>query len=132
MEGFDPELFSSGSSFDELRSLRSMRQKAMVALGAALAAHAAESEYVEPFRGGSLPGRAPNRNADMALGGSQIDLDYFARAGGTPRRSEVLFERRFRMPRAVYERVRSACLLEDTSYKSATLSERKAQPQTKS
>ena len=52
MEGSDPELFSSDSSFNELRS---MRQNAMVALGATLAAHAAESEYVEPFRGGVSP-----------------------------------------------------------------------------
>jgi hypothetical protein len=63
--------------------------------------------------GGSLKGRMPNRDIGRAAGAIKIDRDSFLRlpthASFTPTFDHE-FERRYRIPRTVYERVRDGLL----------------------
>jgi hypothetical protein len=62
-------------------------------------------------RGGSVPGRAPNRDRALLQGAIEIDKDYFNRLNlVTVPRLEPEFERRYRMPRSMYEKVRVGVL----------------------
>jgi len=58
--------------------------------------------------GGSRPGRRPNRNRDFDLGAHSIMRDYFGVGGEPPVYSEQDFEKRHRMPRAVFMRLYAA------------------------
>jgi hypothetical protein len=66
-------------------------------------------------RGGSRPGKAPNRDLGRRQAAIDIDRDYFGRLGTSPVFSISEFERRYRMPRCVYEEVR-ARVLENDNY----------------
>ena len=57
---------------------------------------------------GSVRGRAPNRHRDFALGLQCILRDYFGLDGAPPVYGEKDFERRFRVPRAVFMRIYQA------------------------
>jgi hypothetical protein len=68
------------------------------------------------MRGGSRPGKAKNRDNDIAQGAEQIDWDFFNTVCLLPAPiAEAEFERRFRMPRSVYEVLREG-LLETDEY----------------
>jgi Plant transposon protein len=68
------------------------------------------------MRGGSRLGKAKNRYNFMAQGAMQIDRDYFSRVYLLPSPiEEAEFDRRFRMPRSVYELLREG-LLETDEY----------------
>jgi hypothetical protein len=58
-------------------------------------------------RGGSRPGKAPNRDLGRRQAAIDIDRDYFGRLGTSPAFSNSEFERRYRMPRRAYEEVRA-------------------------
>jgi len=58
--------------------------------------------------GGSRPGRRPNCNRDFDLGAHSIMRDYFGVGGEPPVYSEQHFEKRHRMPRAVFMRLDAA------------------------
>lgn len=68
--------------------------------------------------GGSRPGRAPNRNIGRVAAGKRLHLCYFLdnsafneeTGGRGPAFSVAEFECRFRMPRAVYNRMRAGVL----------------------
>ena len=62
---------------------------------------AAASNNSERQWGGSEKGKAPNKNRDFALAYEQVVLNYFS--GRNSRYNEVDFERRFRMPRTVFD-----------------------------
>jgi hypothetical protein len=64
------------------------------------------------MRGGSRPGKSPNRDRALCQGAMDLDKDYFNRLGlvSAPQ-LELDFERRYRMPRELlYERVRAGVL----------------------
>jgi len=54
---------------------------------------------------GSVPGRRANRNRDFEGGMRRIMADYFGLDGNEPVYDEATFERRFRVPRVVFERI---------------------------
>jgi len=58
--------------------------------------------------GGSRPGRRPNRNRDFDLGAHSSMRDNFGVGGEPPVYSEQDFEKRHRMPRAVFMRLYAA------------------------
>jgi len=58
--------------------------------------------------GGSLPGRRPNRKRDFDLGAHSIMRDYFGVGREPPVYSEQDFEKRHRMPRAIFMRLYAA------------------------
>ena len=69
-------------------------------------------------RGGSRPGKSPNRDRALSQGAIELDKDYFNRLGlvSAPR-LELEFERRYRTPRALlYERVRAGVLEVDSYF----------------
>ena len=70
------------------------------------------SDEEEPKQwGGSREGRTPNKNRDFIGAAAQLDRDYFN--GPESTHSEADFERRFRMPRVVYEEIEAAVLGEE-------------------
>jgi hypothetical protein len=74
---------------------------------------ASDTPFV-PMRGGSRPGKAKTRDNGIAQGAEQIDQDYFNRVCMLPAPIlEAEFERRFRMPRSVYEVLREGLLETD-------------------
>jgi len=54
---------------------------------------------------GSVPGRRANRDRDFEGGMRRIMADYFGLDGSEPVYDEANFERRFRVPRVVFERI---------------------------
>jgi len=54
---------------------------------------------------GSVPGRRANRERDFEGGMRRIMADYFGLDGDDPVYDEATFERRFRVPRAVFFRI---------------------------
>jgi hypothetical protein len=66
-------------------------------------------------RGGSRAGKAPNRDLGRRQAAVDIDRYSFGRLGTSPLFSISEFERRYRMPRCVYEEVR-ARVLENDNY----------------
>jgi hypothetical protein len=61
--------------------------------------------------GGFPPGCKSNRDRGMKEAGNLLDRQYFCRTGvATPKFTDADFERRFRMPRSTYGRIRSAVL----------------------
>ena len=60
-------------------------------------------EEIEDSRGGSRPGKAPNKNRDFVGAFSKLVNDYFNGTESVYNESD--FERRFRMPRSVFNRV---------------------------
>jgi hypothetical protein len=65
-------------------------------------------------RGGSSPGKVPNRDRALGQGAVDLDKDYFSRLGlVSALRLELDFELRYRMPRALHERVRAGVLEAD-------------------
>ena len=65
-------------------------------------------EEEESKWGGSRKGRAPNKKRDFAAAYQGVVRDYFN--GGDSVYSEADFERRFRMPRSVFDRIQIALL----------------------
>jgi len=63
--------------------------------------------YKRPI-GGSRRGRRPNRNRGFDMGAHAILRDYFGVGGQPPVYSELDFEKRFRMPRVVFQRLYAA------------------------
>ena len=57
--------------------------------------------------GGSRAGRAPNKNRGFQEGAIRIQRDYFGSGGEPPVYSERDFERRYRVPRVVFNKVYS-------------------------
>jgi hypothetical protein len=62
----------------------------------------------EPTRGGSLPGKAPNQNRDFQGAYDRLLQNYFTSVRSTY--DEKNFENRFRMPRAVFDRIQHAII----------------------
>lgn len=56
-------------------------------------------------RRGSLPGRRPNKDRNFSNGVHSILRDYFGVDGHPPVYDDQDFERRFRVPRAIFRRV---------------------------
>lgn len=72
------------------------------------------SESTEPTRGGSKPGKKANNNLHRVVCAERIDADYFCRhSSEQPRFTEQEFERRYRMPRIIYERIREGIYNDD-------------------
>jgi hypothetical protein len=89
------------------------RSRQCAALVVASVAEASDTPVVS-MRGGSRPGKAKNRDNGIAQGAELIDRDYFSRVCLLPAPiSEAEFERRFRMPRSVYEVLREGSLETD-------------------
>jgi len=76
-----------------------------------LLAHAGEAAEINP-RPGSYPGKSPNKNRGFLLGETAHLRDYFGLNGQPPIYDEVDFERRFRVPRVVFDRLYRAALCE--------------------
>jgi len=72
-------------------------------------AHAGEAAEINP-RPGSYPGKAPNKNRCFQLGDTAHLRDYFCYNGQPPIYDEAEFERRFRVPRVVFDRWYRAAL----------------------
>jgi hypothetical protein len=88
---------------------------------AAAAVGAALSKRKRAFsRGGSRPGKKSNRDIGRDDGAKRIDRDYFCRRsenlGLTPVFTEAEFERRYRIPRDVYERLREGLMEWNENY----------------
>jgi hypothetical protein len=87
--------------------------------GAAVAAMSRKRKRVK-VQGGSRPGKRPNRNIGRQDGARRIDRDYFCRrnehAGLSACFIEADFERRYRVPRNVYQRIRDKLILWDDMY----------------
>jgi hypothetical protein len=83
---------------------------AVVAMRATLLVIRAQRQHSR--HGGSRVGKAPNRNIGRHAAARSLDKDYFQREGGTPRLVKSEFERRFRMPRCIYENLRDAALFD--------------------
>jgi Plant transposon protein len=68
--------------------------------------------------GGSRFGKLPNRDIGREQAAARLDQDYFARSGGArePSFNHLEFERRFRMPRDVYETIRAGVMEYDTCF----------------
>jgi hypothetical protein len=71
-------------------------------------------------RGGSFPGKRPNRDIGRSLGGERLRRDYFIRfdepnpdGGYGPTFSEQDFARRFRMSRLVYNTIKDGVMAVD-------------------
>jgi hypothetical protein len=102
---------SPSSSNDE--EDRRQRTTKCAALVVASAAKASDIVYM-PMCGSSLPGKAKNRDKGILQGTEQIYPDCFNRSCllSAPI-SEAEYERRFRMPRSVYEALRDGVLEPD-------------------
>lgn len=61
--------------------------------------------------GGSLPGKAPNKNRDFMGAHAKLVEHYFS--GTESLYNETDFERRFRMPRSVFNRIHEALVQEE-------------------
>jgi hypothetical protein len=107
---------------------------------AAAAVGAALSKRKRAFsRGGSRPGKKSNRDIGRDDGAKRIDRDYFCRrsenSGLTPVFTEAEFERRYRIPRDVNERLREGLEWNGTKTtlpKGLTTAAKIVLPQTKS
>lgn len=78
------------------------------------AAHCASEK---PVYTGSRPGRAPNRDLGVNDASKQLDKDFFCRlAPGQPLYTEAEFERKFRIPRELYESLRLRIVETDTFF----------------
>jgi hypothetical protein len=70
--------------------------------------------------GGSKPGKRPNRNIGRQAGARRIDRDYLCRRNEHAVLSACFtdadVERRYRVPRDVYERIRDKLFLWDDKY----------------
>ena len=66
------------------------------------------SDDDEPKHGGSRPGKAPNKARDFQAAYDRLTENYFS--GENSKFDERDFERRFRMPRDVFNRVRDAVI----------------------
>jgi hypothetical protein len=105
---------SSSSSSDSDEECRLRFRRCAAAIATAVAEAEASVAIDAPRRGGSLPGKAKNRDNGIAEGAERIDWDYFSRGGlDSAPLAESEFERRFRMPRCVYEMLREGILETD-------------------
>jgi hypothetical protein len=105
---------SSSSGEDERRK----RRRKIVTYAAMSALAEVNTSLDARTRGGSRPGKSPNRDRALCQGAIELDKDYFNRLGlvSAPR-LELDFERRYRMPRALlYERVRAGVLEVDSYF----------------
>ena len=76
-----------------------------------LLAHASDVLESNP-RPGSFPGKSPNKKRDFRLGEAAHLRDYFGVDGQPPIYDETDFERRFRLPRIVFDRLYRALACE--------------------
>lgn len=83
-------------------------------------------------RTGSRPGRAANLDLHVQRASELLDADFFCRLqAGTPAFSDKEFERLFRMPKSVYEKVMETVLEGDSFFiKTETLQTKKEVQQT--
>jgi hypothetical protein len=95
----------------------------VVSLSAALIIRRRRRRLHNIVRGGSRPGKAPNQNLGREAAGRQLHFDYFAGmnevrpdGGIGPVFGEADFERRFRMPFAVYEELKKGVLQIDNYF----------------
>jgi hypothetical protein len=101
----------SASSGEDERMQRRRRCAIRTVMSAVNEAGISDDSSDAPRRGGSVPGRAPNRDRALLQGAIEIDKDYFNRLNlVTVPRLEPEFERRYRMPRSLYEKVRAGVL----------------------
>ena len=99
---------SSSDSDAELFSLLSVAASTV-----ALIANESDTKMVK-HRGGSTPGRRTNRDLDVAAMCDRLDKDFFCRYHDrSPTFTESEFERTFRMPREVYEKLRTDIMAHD-------------------
>jgi hypothetical protein len=88
----------------------------LLACAAAVFAFAAQKRRRHRRHGGSVIGKRANRDIGRVEAGIRIDKDYFCQATTAqetarfPTFTEVEFERRLRIPRAVYEELRESVL----------------------
>ncbi len=67
-----------------------------------------EDEEEQKQWGGSRKGRAPNKERDFAGAYAKLVKDYFS--GPNSVHDEADFERRFRMPRSIFNRISDALM----------------------
>jgi hypothetical protein len=108
---WDGEYSASSGDVDAAVLLSAVADATVVAMRASLLVTRAQRQRSR--HGGSHMGKAPNRNIGRHDAARSLDEDYFLREGGTPRFVESEFERRFRMPRCVYENLREAVMFFD-------------------
>lgn len=71
------------------------------------------SDTASKYRDGSTPGRSGNRNLNVLEKCVQLDKDLFCRyRSGSPLFTESEFERTYRMPRTIYEKIRQDMITE--------------------
>jgi hypothetical protein len=90
----------SASSVEDERIQRRRRYAIRTVLSAVAEVSMSDTSPFATRRGGSVPGRAPNRDRALLRGAIDLKKDYFNRLNlvGVPRLKPV-FERRYRMPR---------------------------------
>jgi hypothetical protein len=94
----------SASSGEDERMQQRRRYAIHTVMSAIAEAGMSDASSNTPRRGGSVPGRAPNRDRALLQGAIDLDKDYFNRLNlVTVPRLEPEFERRYRMPRNWYE-----------------------------
>jgi hypothetical protein len=107
----------SASSGDDERMQRRRRYAIRTVMSAVTEAGISDGTSYTPRRGGSVPGRAPNRDRALLQGAIDLDKDYFNRLNLViVPRLEPDFERRYRMPRSLYEKVRAGVLEVDAYF----------------
>lgn len=110
---------------EEIMTMFMMNAAAIAAAMTATAFVTIRKNPKKKRHGGSRPGRAPNRPLGRFLAGKQLEDDHFLdgnvvndTTGGLGQTwSEKSFERRFRMLRVVYERVRAAIVIAEPFFR---------------
>jgi hypothetical protein len=104
---------SSESSADEgICSLHLYNVATLVIIAGAIL----KRKRARPKRCGSRPGKAPNRDLGRRQAAIDIDRYHFGRHGASTVYSTSEFERRYRMPRCVYEEIRTRILDTDNCF----------------
>jgi hypothetical protein len=107
----------SASSGEDDRMQKRRRYAIHTVMSAIAEAGMSDASSYTPRRGGSVPGRAPNRDRALLQGAIDLDKGYFNRLNlVTVPRLEPEFERRYRMPRNLYEKVRAGVLEVDAYF----------------
>jgi hypothetical protein len=107
----------SASSGEDERMQQRRRYANRTVMSAIAEAGISDASSYTSSCGGSVPERAPNRDRALLQGAIDLDKDYFNRLNlVTVPRLEPEFERRYRMPRNLYEKLRAGVLEVDAYF----------------
>jgi hypothetical protein len=107
----------SASSGDDERMQRRRRYAIHTVISAVTEADILDGTSYMPRRGSSVLGRAPNRDRALLQGAIDLDKNYCNRLNLVIMpRLEPDFERRYRMPRSLYEKMRAGVLEVDAYF----------------